>query len=289
MKIAVFYPPGMAAWSVARGLSVVFARMGHEITDIGERRSPSKEELEKHDVLFVGGPEYRWQAIRSQVPQWDEIKKPKIGWMHEPVEREDYYYRTDFAPGGKLPVEQLKKLTPNLFSPAAQDVAHGIPFMPLGVDTGMFKPTEGNKLYSVLFVGYMYPKRTHFLSTYPEVAKIISHEKPVFPEEYASVIGRSKMMLNLPSMSALQNARVYETMACKTALVTPDFGVGPENYKLFEDGKHLMYFKGDPMPMVDRLLKGDYLRESIAENGYQEVIAKHKLEHRLQKMLELSL
>lgn len=288
MKIAVFYPPGNAAWSASRGLSVVFARMGHNITDIGEGRAPSKEALEDHDVLFVGGPEYRWQSIRSQVPQWDEIKKTKIGWLHEPVDREDYYCRPDFAPRGRLPIEELKKFTPNLFSPAAQDEAYDLPFMPFGVDTNMFKPSNDPKVYSVIFVGYMYQKRTNFLAAYPEVARILTHLKPVYPEEYASETGRAKMMLNIPSMSELSNTRVFETMACKTALVTPIMA-GPGNYSMFEDGKHLLYFTGDPMPAIKRLLNGDYLREQIAEQGYQEIHARHKLEYRLQKMLELSI
>ena len=98
MKIAAFYPPGSAAWSVSLGIPVVLSRMGHQVIDVGEGQSPPHDVLEDQDVLFVGGPEYRYGAIRAQVPHWDSIKKPKIGWLHETVYREDYPSRGSFAP-----------------------------------------------------------------------------------------------------------------------------------------------------------------------------------------------
>lgn len=104
-------------------------------------------------------------------------------------------------------------------------------------------------------------------------------------KHYADITCRAWVVLNLPSLSAMSTARVFEVMASQVALVTPIMD-GPENYSMFKSGTHLVHYTTDPVPSVKTLLSNENLRECIARRGYEEVIAKHRLEFRLQQMLD---
>lgn len=283
MKIAVFYPGGNVAWSVGQGVAKVLSRMGHDVLDVGED-SPAQGTLEGQDVLFVSGPEHIWRKVRKHLLFWDRLNVPKIGWLHETVEREDYGTHPAAA-NGRLPVEDLKRFTPTLFTQAHQDQKYGLPFVQCGVDTKMFYPRSFDKIYPVLFTGSLYQKRRDFLLKYPELNTVLTYILVGSVSHYADLTCRAEMVLNFPSLSAMSTARVFEVMASKTALVTPIMD-GPGNYDMFEDRRHLMYYTGDPMSAVRELLLDKHLRETIESQGYEEVIAKHKLEFRLQAMLD---
>src|SRR5260221_4494246 len=141
MKIGVFYPAGNYAWSITKGVCSAFSKMKHIVTDCGANYN---EPLEYHDMIFVSGPEYLWRTIRSNYTMWDNIPAVKVGWLHETVEREDYG-TNKIAVDGKLPIEELRKFTPHLFTPAIQDTKYGLTFLPFGVDEDKFCPRHEDK------------------------------------------------------------------------------------------------------------------------------------------------
>src|ERR1700692_1859036 len=104
MRIAVFYPAGNTAWSITKGVRDTFSRMNHEVTDCGSDYTGPLN----HDLIFVSGPEYLCKSLRASYPQWDNFPMPKVGWLHETVEREDYSTNS-IAVDGKLPIEELKR------------------------------------------------------------------------------------------------------------------------------------------------------------------------------------
>jgi spore maturation protein CgeB len=110
----------------------------------------------------------------------------------------------------------------------------------------------------------------------------------------ASNTRECKIFFNLPSMSRLLVAKVFEVMACGTFLLTPLIGDGrgaEQNMKLFESGKHLVYYSPSNMPFTAQLLRDwvspekDAERQKIAEAGCREVHAKHNLKIRLEELL----
>ena len=302
MKIALFYPTQGCPWSLRDGISNTLVRMGHEVTS----------DPVSSDVMFVSGPEYLMPRLRLRFPLWDLMKIPKIGWMHETLHREDY--TTNFiANRGMLPLGELKQFTPLLFTQASQDQAYGLRWVPCGVDTEMFyprkfHPEETTKNDGIIYTGALYKKRRDFLRVNPGIKYQAAYREPVSDLDYAALLSRATAVLNLPSLSAMSTAKVFEVLASKTALITPIM-YGPENYALFEHGKHLLYYTDNPIPAMDILqasldvdnlerpfhTKGGYRPLSVkppitpsglAQAGYDEVIKNHTLEQRLRTMLE---
>lgn len=294
MKIATFYPTTGAAWSVAYGVPRTLARMGHDVLD-SDQRQPTFEELKTVDAILVAGPEYVHAKLYAQYPDWDSLKVPRIGWLHETVEREDYA-TNHIAVDGKLPVFLLKNLTPHLFTMAHHDQKYGMPFVQCGVDLEKFQDLSRERTTEVLFTGSLYGKRREFLDRYPHVSHRLTYKMVPTVDDYVDELNRAKVVLNLPSMSAMSTARVFESMACGAALVTPMLD-GPGNFNMFQHGQHLLYYTGDPTEILDileyrveekrinRPLSGS-LRERVALAGQTEVRAHHSLENRLKSLLE---
>lgn len=275
MKIALFYPTIDAPWSVTKGIRDGFRRMGHEVIDLSEEESFPP--LVGYGLIFVSGPEYLWKKLRAAYPEWDSLPVTKAGWMHEPVEREDYG-TNPIAINGKLPVEELRKLTPYLFSPAIQDRKYGIRFLPCCVDVNIFRPLNNpdDKGTGLVYMGTLYAKRKAFLDKYPEIRTRMKHEDSWYANEYAEIAAVSKVVLNLPSVSDFNVARVFEVLATKTILLTPALTY-PDG--LFKHGIHLLYYEGNPLEHLYNLDK------DIAQRGYEEILSKHTVEHRLEKIL----
>lgn len=272
MKIAVFYPSGYTAWSITKGVCDTFSRMGHEVTDCGSDYTGTLH----HHLVFVSGPEYLWRRLREVYPDWDALPMPRVGWLHETVEREDYATNS-IAVDGKLPIGELKRLTPTLFTPATQDRQYGLQFLPFGVDTKKFFPRD--KQGGSLYTGSLYKKRKEVLNTYPEIRTLAAYRDYETVEEYAQEIGRAEVVLNLPSLSEASNTRTFEVLASRTALITPAMEC-PD--ALFEHGKHLLYYQGSPAPAFEEAKSASRV---IAQQGYEEVLKKHTIKHRLEEVL----
>lgn len=278
MKIAVFYPQGATAWSVAKGVSVVLTRMGHDVDEWSTR-----EPLENHDLILVAGPEYLWRELSSIYSFWEDVKVPKIGWLHETVNRADYN-TNPIALYGQLPVEALKRFTPLLYTQAHQDQHYGMKFVPCGVDTGMFFPKVRVGLKDVdnpIYSGSLYGIRQEFLRKHRNVRLKFAYREYATVEDYAEGLRSASAVFNFPSLSAMSTARVFEVLASRTALISPIME-GPENYSIFTHGKHLFYYTDSPdQAIAECAANGKF----VCLEGYKEVTEKHTLEQRLTTML----
>jgi hypothetical protein len=275
MKIALFYPTIDAAWSTTYGIRDGFRRMGHEVHDCTQESTfPS---LTGYDLIFVSGPEYLWRKLRAAYPEWDSLPATKAGWLHEDVEREDYG-TNPIAINGTLPVGDLKRFTPHLFTTAIQDQKYGLRFLPCCVDVNIFRPLNNpdNKGTGLVYMGSLYPKRKAFLEKYPEIRTRMRYEESWYANEYAEIAAESRVVLHLPTMANFNTGRVFEILATKTILLAPALKY-PDG--LFKHGEHLLYYEGNPLDLLDNI------DEKIAERGYKEVIAKHTVEHRLEELL----
>jgi len=100
-----------------------------------------------------------------------------------------------------------------------------------------------------------------------------------------------EIFFNLPSLSRLLVAKVFEVMACGTFLMTPALGKGAgPNMKLFEHGKELIYYRsiGEAARSLNDWAKPERAkeREEIARAGCEKVHREHTLEKRLGAVLE---
>jgi spore maturation protein CgeB len=84
------------------------------------------------------------------------------------------------------------------------------------------------------------------------------------------------------------NMRVFETMACRTVLLTDDI---PTVRELFEDGKHLVLYRtiDEAVELARGLIDDRNKREAISEAGYHEIISKHTYYHRACDILKTCL
>jgi len=312
-KITVFYSDTKTSvWSLGKGLCTTLSSMGYVVVDAPSSAMPEQYILDNQDMILVSGPEYLWERLRAKYPNWDQLKAKKYGWMHETVEREDYA-SNPIARDGTLPVADVKRLTPHVFTPAAQDTKYGFVYLPFGVDTKVFTPSV-EKDAEIVFIGSMYGKRRVFMENNPQVSVLggtkdyLMYKSDLEFSAYLRYTTRAMAVLNLPTLSLLNSTRVYEAMACKALTITPLMGGHPDNYSMFKDRVHLLYYQGSPVEVMNSVIEVVYTGDNnprgsnrghsriwhyainktakdIAEAGYEEVKKNHTLESRLEKIL----
>lgn len=140
------------------------------------------------------------------------------------------------------------------------------------------------KKYDVCFVGHVNSEnRLNALDRlYREFPNFFWGQRRF--EEAAQKYGDSKIVFN---MSMLDDVvmRVFEVMATGSFLLTNWI---PTIEELFTDGKHLVLYRSEE-EMIEKAryyLDHENERQKIAEAGYQEVMAKHTINHRLQTILK---
>jgi glycosyltransferase involved in cell wall biosynthesis len=304
MKLAYWYPAStFSAWSISLGAVDALRRMGHEVVDCGivagtqslnQSDYPSLAELDAMDGILISGPEHMRAYITALYPEWEKVKTRKAAWMHETVQREDY---------GTLNVENIKRLADVVFCPAVQDEAYGFKFLPFGVDTEVFRPEPAvARDISVCFIGLMYPKRSAYLARVREHLREIELKlgnvevkaegkvdarKTVLA--YAEVLRRIKVFVNLPTLSQLLVTKIYEVAASGACLVTPTVkGIAERNH-LFVRDNICLYNEDDPAALaasVKSLLGDDQKRSGLAQRAAAEMYSEHRIELRLQKILD---
>lgn len=105
-------------------------------------------------------------------------------------------------------------------------------------------------------------------------------------EEAAEKFCESRIVFNISMLDDV-NMRTFEAMGTGSFLLTNWI---PTIEELFEDGKHLVLYRSLD-EMVDKAryyLTHDSERERIAAAGYEEVMAKHTIQHRVNRMLEVA-
>lgn len=139
------------------------------------------------------------------------------------------------------------------------------------------------KKYDVCFVGHVNTENRE---------KALDRLFSEFPNFYygqglfdgvASKFSESKIVFNI-AMTDDINMRCFEAMATGSFLLTNWI---PTIEELFEDGKHLVLYRSLD-EMVDKAkyyLEHDEERERIAQSGYEEVIKKHKIQDRVNVIL----
>lgn len=325
MRVACFYPLSIySAWSVSIGLVDELRRMGHEVFDcpivpdkkVPLSRSKYPAELKDFDLVLVSGPEHLKEFLEALYPNFGRAKARKVAWWHETVRRSDY---------GKLDYEKINAPYDKVFTPAKQDEEFGMAWLPFGVDLKMFSPgacsrclgggddldsdekcSQCNgtgqfigehpyKEYGACFIGLLYPKRQEYLQkmglslTFGSVSVTgiggVKHRETA--SLYASELQKMRVLVNLPSLCDHIVTKVFEAMACGTAVVTPvqTTSEGKDNYSLFQNGKHVLYYEENPRGLIESLLNEPDFRKQLATQGCKEVHEKHGLDKRCEVLL----
>jgi len=161
--------------------------------------------------------------------------------------------------------------------------ARSVKWLPCAADPETHAKLDREKEFDVSFVGQPFRKR---LELFEKLAK--RYERHFFGVDYANyadIVARTKVNLNVGKGDTGIQQRVFEILAMGGFLVTTNI---PDNGKLFEDGTHLRYFDDENhlCELIDYYLAHDEERERIAAQGQESVLANHTYRHRVKKILE---
>jgi hypothetical protein len=146
------------------------------------------------------------------------------------------------------------------------------------IDPSFHQPIIGiEKDIDILFVGTLLPRRQRIID---ELAHSFAIEtRNGFGREMVELINRAKIILNIHGADFLDTeTRVYETLACQGFLLTEKLSA--ENP--FQHGSHLIEVNDlqDLKAKISYYLANQRERETIADNGYREVILHHSFGER---------
>lgn len=158
-------------------------------------------------------------------------------------------------------------------------------WLPLGCNPKLHRKLDLEKRYDVSFVGSLYPDRVAFLERLRKRFSV--HYEQTYTEAMVRVFNESKIVLNLPIggfKSANIPHRIFEALACGSLLFTNEL---PYDSRLFRGGEHLVYYKEENIEdLLAHYLEHEEEREAIAEAGRKEVLARHTVRHRLERIME---
>jgi hypothetical protein len=202
------------------------------------------------------------------------------------------YWASDTHLGFDFRLESARKFS-HVFvaqKKAVEDfAAHGVKaeWMPHAVEPLAYPKQEKLiKEFDVCFVGHINnPKRIEFLDRmFREFPKFYYGQK-LF-DAAAERFGRSKVCLNIAHSDDI-NMRNFEIMGTGSFLLTEYV---PSMEELFQDGIHCAWYK-DFDEAVDKaryFIEHDDVREKIAQKGYELMMERHTIDHRVDRMLEVA-
>jgi len=171
---------------------------------------------------------------------------------------------------------------------------HGVEarFLPLALRyEWIYRPMSGvGKSYDVVFVGRLqrgtHSRRMRILGEIVERLRrhgVRVHYTAAWHHDASRLYNSSRIVLNVSRLSEL-NLRVFEALGTRSFLLSDD----GEVRLVLEPGRHLEVFSSVE-EAVDKILYylGDSeARERIASEGHREVLEKHTMFHRVEKIIE---
>jgi glycosyltransferase involved in cell wall biosynthesis len=172
------------------------------------------------------------------------------------------------------------------------------------VDDKLFKPITKNRILDFVFIGRnlydrekkfskmilplikKYGKKIHLFGFGWEKFKdTCSVHEPVFWYLQPLIYSCSKISLNVHRFSYIVNYRTFETLACKTFLLSDYTN---ELEKLFENKREIVMVNDEKeiIELAQYFLDNEEERKKIASNGYEKVIKNHTFKQRAKKVYD---
>jgi len=158
-------------------------------------------------------------------------------------------------------------------------------WLPLACNPKIHRKVNLWKIWDISFVGSPYPERKALLERLSTQFNV--HYESAFGEAMVRIFNQSKIVLNLPVGGVTSGNlphRVFEALACGSLLFTNDV---PGLAELFTDREHLVcYDVGTALgELLAYYLEHEDERETIAKAGRKEVLDKHTVRHRVERIL----
>ncbi|MCL0048692.1 glycosyltransferase [Dehalococcoidia bacterium] len=110
-------------------------------------------------------------------------------------------------------------------------------------------------------------------------------------KNYVAAINSAYGFLNLPAILKSYSSKVYEAMACGTAVIQPIIKNRPLNMSLFKDGREIILYDVEKLKETQSKIQY-YLSDKeklveVGENARRKVVAHHTCKHRVEEILKI--
>lgn len=176
----------------------------------------------------------------------------------------------------------MKPFVPRFYQKGSKNVF----WIPVACDPVIHGKKRNQKLYDIGFVGTLSNSRKRRNLIKKLKGRFQFYYERCFLERMSEVFSQSKIVFNVQPTLGF-NMRVFEAMASGSMLLTDETD-GSGLSELFEDGRHLILYRNeaDILNLADYYLNHDEERERIAQEGMEEVLARHTYDHRVQEITD---
>lgn len=229
------------------------------------------------------------------IPLSWELPHPNVYWAFDThIDEKGYFYRLNRA-------KQFDHVFLCHKAQIAEFIRDGIDpqkihYLPVAAETDCYRPYPVMPKWNWSFIGHM--NSSHRIDLIDRFIKefglgdqkgYLGYRIPQIQghcvlDDAAKKFSMSRLTINASIRGDL-NMRVFESMACKTVLLTDDI---PTIHEFFKDGEHLVLYKNidEAVEKAKALLDDPKRMHSIAESGYKEILVKHTYNHRVREMLK---
>jgi len=138
------------------------------------------------------------------------------------------------------------------------------------------------KRYDLVFVGNLDEQREVLIERLRKRWWV--HVARAFGADMVRLFNEARIVLNLTAGPGNMNHRLFEALACGSMLLTNQ---PPPDSRIFKDGKHLVYYTWANIDeKIGYYLAHEKERERIARAGRREVLAKHTVAHRVERIIK---
>ena len=265
------------SWNFSDGIPATLRRMGHEVL------APSQ--LGDADLVIVSGPEHQPRLFGTR-------NIPTVFWYHETCDRIDHDFSRQYS--------QLVELADlNYFIRKADADRFGGKWLPFAVDETIFNtvgaPPWEDRPHKIAFVGQLYEQRRKFLDEYRklggpeiEILQFVGNDAKT-PQERAIALADShrntQIFVVLPTLIRTTPCKVFEAAACGCCVITPrddsfaDYGMGD----IFRYDHIDVSGTAD---VIRAVMNNQFLAQHFADNGLLWTMQNHRLEQRLQQIID---
>lgn len=160
-------------------------------------------------------------------------------------------------------------------------------WLPYACDLETFRPLGVARDLDVAFVGQpmLAATRRTTITQLLATRYRLNEQRYYLREEIPAVYSRAKIVINMPLGDDL-NFRTFEAMSCGAMLLTRRMNNGQE--VLFQEGAHYAAYANeqDLFDKIDYFLAHEAERAAIAAAGLAEIQVRHRLELRIEQLLE---
>jgi glycosyltransferase involved in cell wall biosynthesis len=229
------------------------------------------------------------------IPLGWEIPHPNVYWAFDThIDEKGYAYRLNRA-------KQFDHVFLCHKAQISDFIRDGIDpkkihYLPVAAETDCYRPYSVMPKWNWSFIGHMNsPHRIDLLDRFIKEFGLgdqkgyLGYRIPQIQghcvlDDAAKKFSMSRLTVNYSIRGDL-NMRVFESMACRTLLLTDDI---PAIHEFFKDGEHLVLYKDidDAVDKAKELLSDSQKILRIAQAGYQEIISNHTYNHRAREILK---